>query len=411
LVVDQQGSALMVWKQTQTDQSTDLYWSHAIKGGLFSAPAKLNVQAGAIRDVAVSIEPASGHAIIAWLQPKIDNGNLSDVWAIRVSPTHTLSNAQKIGSVDVITGQQDVQAGIDQQGRVLVTWINPQAVPNQTNTFKDRVWFSRFDGNAWSTAASISAVTGETRGDGLHSLSVNASGKAVLAWHGGITNIYASIYDGTWSTPTVIDTDGIAPFTSISANGQASVLWQTLSLNQGQWSTRLLGKRAAQKQWDSTARNVTGELFNGTAAIVPSVYSDDSGNTHVVWKMQNGAQQSVIYHSNWQANQQVSSKQDVRPPSSEILDGQPIIQPSNNNGLQVSWVARPNTTNNWAVYHNRLGTNGWGTPTKLVDVPSLWDKNHVMSGTKTGHTVVGWVDSAEVGTRFGTRVVAKRYQP
>ncbi|GMU26297.1 MAG: hypothetical protein AMXMBFR16_12020 [Candidatus Uhrbacteria bacterium] len=105
-----------------------------------------------------------------------------------------------------------VQVATDAAGDTQVVWVKrmvPKTLPDSTQTGVDQLWFSMWNGTAWSVAT----MAFETAGITEPKLIRNEAGKLVLFWVAAsaeFSDVYYSVYDetiGQWGPPQQVTHD------------------------------------------------------------------------------------------------------------------------------------------------------------------------------------------------------------
>ena len=157
--IDAQGRALVVWRQIEGNPQVDRLWgSRYLPGGGWTAPQRLEANAGGVRDIRIAIDKPSGRAVVLWTQLSSVTGY--DLWALPVDPAGGWGSPALLETGTGIVGNASV--GIDANGNAVAVWsqIGPAT--------RFSIYANRYTpGSGWGTAALIETneVVGSVDGD------------------------------------------------------------------------------------------------------------------------------------------------------------------------------------------------------------------------------------------------------
>ncbi|WP_375176317.1 Ig-like domain-containing protein [Marinobacter mobilis] len=223
LAMNQQGDAVVVWKQFNAGFTRYDIWSNRYDVGSGWQVAEQiefsNMDAGGA-DVALS---DNGFAVAAWAQ---DDGTRNNIWASRYDPDSGWGSASLLENEN-FGGAGSPQATMDAAGNALVVWF-------QMDASRQNVWANRYSAGAgWGSADIIETNSTGNALDARVALDTNGNGMAV--WYqddGGLNNVWANRFlAGTgWSGPERIESSdlGHASLVDVATGLNSSVLaiWQ-----------------------------------------------------------------------------------------------------------------------------------------------------------------------------------------
>lgn len=198
------------------------------------------------------------------------NGNATAAW---LESNQVLANYQpgggSWGSATTLsgTGASNPLLGVDSNGNVTAVWLESGVVKSST-----------FNGTSWSSAVSLSNVSG---GASTVHLAVDSTGNAVAIWsRNGIIESATQLFNSSWGSVNTLSSNGSEdfPHVSIGENGTIAAVWHTgaSSLDSIEGAIGLING-----SW--TAANT---VISGSATLhrhFPKVTVDTNGNAHAAW--------------------------------------------------------------------------------------------------------------------------------
>jgi hypothetical protein len=170
---------------------------------------------------------AQGNGLAVWY---VYDGGVTDILSNRYTVGSGWGTARSI-TTDKTREPALPQIAIDANGNALAVWAQPNS------DFNSAIWWNRYAGSGWSTAAQIEIPAAFTD-DVAAQIAFDPSGNAVAVWsqtaraRGGPSNIVSSRYTAgsAWSSVELIETDNAGdasgPQIAVDANGNAQAVWQ-----------------------------------------------------------------------------------------------------------------------------------------------------------------------------------------
>lgn len=231
------GTAVAVWQGTD---SVGRMVSSRFQSGIWDTPVILSPANSRSGRVSVN---ANGDAIVVWSQVISGVGYAEEtVWAC-LYRNGAWSSPERI-SANSVTDYSFYAfmptVGLDDSGNAIAAWLQ-----DDPDTTARSAWYSRYDGNAWSTPTRLS--------DGVHGaheieMAMNSAGDATVVWRqdtysyqeymtlggSGVPNMWAANYvGGSWNTPVNIGDQTLANYdftegvrVSMNTDGKAIVVYQ-----------------------------------------------------------------------------------------------------------------------------------------------------------------------------------------
>lgn len=270
--IDDTGGATAVWSEMDADNTEHIVVSRRPAGGAWQAPQQVALTYSSDDhyhselDLAVS---ASGHAVLTWRRPSLDN-KLSVPHAAYFDPVTGWSEPVVLPVHD--QNSTAASAAINATGRGLVSWA-----------VQGTVW-TRFymPGKGWSAIGRIDdprLFQGPRPGS-----VINDAGDAAVSWVAGQPTV--ARYDrsaGGWQPPTRLFEagrvkDGWTPQLALTPAGDLFAVWNEQP--HGETKTRVFAAHyVAGQGWEATAR-VSGYSYGGREA---SVTASPQGEALVAW--------------------------------------------------------------------------------------------------------------------------------
>ncbi|BEP70817.1 hypothetical protein GmRootV35_53310 [Variovorax sp. V35] len=287
--IDAQGRALVVWRQVEGNSQVDRLWgSRYLPGSGWTAPQRLEANAGGVRDIRIAIDKPSGRAVVLWTQLSSVTGY--DLWALPVDPAGGWGSPALLETGTGIVGNASV--GIDANGNAVAVWsqIGPAT--------RFSIYANRYTpAGGWGTAALIETneVVGSVDGD--PAVVVAASGESVAVWKrsdGSSASLWTNRANasGTWTTATELVPDTGTGHSigahdlAIDAAGNALLAWGQADLPGGSnlWESAVWFKHFSAGAWQSGTARV-GAPFVATQALLstPVLRMNAAGAAVVSW--------------------------------------------------------------------------------------------------------------------------------
>jgi len=291
--VDDAGNAVVVWVQQddQSSLSTFLYSSY-YTGNVWQTAQKVTDVAvstyGIPSPYRVAMDPASGRAMLFWLQ-QVGGGSI-ELWAKAFDPASGWGTASQLDASP--DNSSTISVGLDATGAALVAW-------SRYANLTSRVFANRYVfGAGWGDPVNIGADNPDWTSKELNvQLAVSPAGDAVATW---TTAIYGSPSDHSitsnrftpgsgWGTvSTVIANDVDPDFTKISdpkigmdSSGQAIVAWSEWHMSSGVARSQVWTKRYTDGWQDATP--VDSPTANGSWLPNPIFAVSTGGSAAVAW--------------------------------------------------------------------------------------------------------------------------------
>ncbi len=225
IVFDRNGNALAVWYQS--DGTRYNIWANRFNGTSWGAAELIetNNAVGSFGafDPEIAIDN-NGSALVVWRQGDGNSGN-ENIWSNRYDGT-SWGTAELIETDDT-QSSNTVQIAMDNSGNAFAIWTQ------YDGSLGDNLWVNRFDGTSWGTSELIEA--GSVGGGVDPQISFDNTGNALAVWSRSnntarIESVWASRFNGTdWSTPELIEADNAEDALNVSVaidnSGSAFAVW------------------------------------------------------------------------------------------------------------------------------------------------------------------------------------------
>ncbi len=208
LAVDGNGNALLVWAQVVSNDNRgnatyDIYASSLSRDGGWAVPDQLAADvANPVRqtwDGTAWIYPAGD---VDWLRVAADDaGNAvavwpdaGDIWADRYDGAGGAWEGAQLIETSSYGTMTDPRVGMDAQGNAVVVW--EEEAPRTYELYpSDRIWTNRYEsGSGWGVAE----VLYDQGGPYAPNIAVSANGTATVVWQSGTTDDQGNTYDFLW---------------------------------------------------------------------------------------------------------------------------------------------------------------------------------------------------------------------
>lgn len=407
VAIDAQGRALVVWRQIEGNPQADRLWgSRYLPGSGWTAPQRLEANAGSVRDIRVAIDKPSGRAVVLWTQLSSATGH--DLWALPVDPATGWGSPALLETGSGTVGNASI--GIDAHGNAVAVWsqIGPAT--------RFSIYANRFtQAGGWGTAALIE--TDETVGvvNGDPAVVVAGSGESLAVWKRS-TGSSASLWTnranagGTWGTAAELVPDaGTAQSIgahdlAIDAGGNALLAWGQADLPGGsnQWESAVWFKRFSAGAWQSGIARV-GAPFTSTQALLstPVLRMNAAGAAVLSW----GRLDNALMASTAAPGAAFGAGSVVRAAASRALSSLPALGIDDASNAFAAWAQANDlgTSDLYAARHALGG--GWGAPALLESTDEAAAAPD-LGMNELGNAVLAW-QQFEAGS--GTRVMVRGY--
>ncbi|MBI5739468.1 MAG: hypothetical protein HZA16_02005 [Nitrospirae bacterium] len=385
VVMDAQGNALAVWRQS--DGARNNIWAnrYSARAGWGAAVLIETDNAGDALGPQVAMD-AQGNAMAVWYQ---HDGTRFNIWAVRYTAGSGWGAAGLIETEDAGSAS-GAQVAMDAQGNATAVW-------HQHDGVRTNVWANRHTaGTGWGEAVLI-----ETDNTGSASgvqVAMDAQGNATAVWQqsaGARTNVWANRYTaGTgWAEAALIETDNTGdasiPQVAMDAQGNATAVWrQADGARTNIWANRY----TAGTGWGTA---VLVETDNTGSAYSPQVAMDAQGNATVVWHQYDGARYS-IYSNRYTAGAGWEGAEPIEADNSGDAVGPQAAMDARGNAIAV-WQQSDGTRNNiWTSRHT--AETGWGEAV-LIETDNAGDAlGPQVAMDAQGNAIAVWEQYD--GTRF-----------
>jgi len=397
--IDDQGNALVVWRQSDGTNSQIFKSEYTARG--WSHPADLfdNISPDG-QDVecpSVAMN-AAGDAVIAWSQH--DGTHLqifvsqreSGIWTHPVDLTDSISPPGKNAS--------DVQVAIDDNGDAIVAWSQSDS-SNQLQIFK-----SEYRAGAWKHPTGL---TDNISPDGQPvwpaSVAMDNLGNAIIAWpqkDGANWRIYLSEYrSGQWVDPTLLEAISPAgenawfPALAMDDAGNAIIAWPQfdgadLQIFMSEYRSGL---------WSHPMGLLDNISPDGEYTFDPTVAMDNNGNAIIAWYQSDGTHSQIFMSEyrggSWTHPLDLDDNISPDPPSSSVPGANaPHVAMGDNGEAVIVW--RQSDGSRYQVFKREFRETLWFEPIDILDNISPDGESvyepHVATND-SGETLVVWRQS------------------
>ncbi|WP_369645925.1 hypothetical protein [Variovorax sp. V118] len=405
--IDAQGRALVVWRQIEGNPQVDRLWgSRYLPGSGWTAPQRLEANAGGVRDIRIAIDKPSGRAVVLWTQLSSVTGY--DLWALPVDPAGGWGSPALLETDTGIVGNASV--GIDANGNAVAVWsqIGPAT--------RFSIYANRYTpAGGWGTAALVETneVVGSVDGD--PAVVVAGSGESIAVWKrsdGSSASLWTNRANasGTWTTATELVPDTGTGHSigahdlAIDAAGNALLAWGQADLPGGsnQWESAVWFKRFSAGAWQSGTARV-GAPFVATQALLstPVLRMNAAGAAVVSW----GRLDNALMAATAAPGAAFGADRVVRAAASQALASLPALGVDDATNALVAWAQGNGvgTSDLYAARHTPAG--GWETPVAQEGTDEIATSPD-LAMNEVGNAVLAW---QQFEAASGTRILVRRY--
>lgn len=275
--------------------ATALIYSRPLPLASWSAPTVVRKTPGerSFRLVA-AVEPGGG-VWLAWIERVFISGNpYDDGYAVFAAPYSAAGGLGTIVKVfDGATRSSSLKIASDGQG-------HPQLLLQREFPMRSELYWSRFDGTAWSPSTTVAQEVYKTGGDNMrqNAFVVGPNGDSIILWLAlrEISSSYAihtmtvrhySVGAG-WAPEAPLvdgyDFDPQKPQMAMDPFGNATIVWSDFSTPARVWAARYEPARG----WTRLDQVNTG-LGPDRGGSWPRVAADWGGTFHIVWHQEDKA--------------------------------------------------------------------------------------------------------------------------
>jgi hypothetical protein len=381
------GNAVAVWPQEDGP-----YWriwaSRFVAGSGWDNAAPIGDNSVFVQKTHVAMDNG-GTAVAVWKQ---FGGTVYDLWARKYDAgTGQWEVAEKIESA-----AEDVnypQIATDRGGLWIAVWSQYR----DGYQFADILAGTLDSGAGWLPPVPIADVeSGQPEGYEPQ-VAVNPAREAVVVWYqfdGRFWSIFSNrLSDGNWGTPEPLeggDGDSYSPDVAIDANGNAFAVWeQSDGTRYNLWGNRY----EAGKGWQGPFLLETDDAGDAGG---PSLATDATGNTIVVWEQSDGSTVSI-----WSVRCSPGEGCGL-PEKVETDDSGDAISPRvamTPDGISVAVWAHSDGSRFGVRSSRYVPGQGWGRTTIIDDgaAGSAWEPRLAVAAN--GDAVAVWVRQDDVGHR------------
>ncbi len=403
VVIDAEGRALAIWEQLDSGTPTGHVWgSRYLPASGWSAPARLESNVGDIAGTHLSIDRASGRAMLIWHQ--LTTPGAYDLWARVFDPATGWGTSTRIETLSGTVGVSSV--GIDASGNAVAVWSQIDA----RNRFS--IFANQYRSGAWGSAAAIETndSVGDTDGDPI--VAVAPSGEAVTVWKRSDNGVHfwsnRYVPASGWGTAAQIVTDTGTSQSfgthdlSIDTNGQAVLVWGQADLVSGtaDWNNAIWFKRFTAGSWQSASTRVAAPVPNRQGFISNPVLSMNAAGTSLVsWV---GQDQSIVSAAAAPGSG-FGAVATVRPVAAQSVTTLPRTGIAAQGDAMSSWTE---TGSAGGVQVSQRAPGGaWTAPSRQENVEPTTDP--ALALNERGNAVLAWTQIA--ASNGATRIVVRRY--
>lgn len=415
--LDEAGNALAVWYEPNPQPNGPMRlmanrytpaqgWGTPVE----VAPATAN---RSYLEPKLAIDPASGRAILAWMQRDGSGANLS-LWSRAFAIDAGWGPIEAIQAFRATATSGDLQVGIDASGRSIATWVHD---PDAAGSQPQRIYANRhLPGSGWGTPASIGSDTGLNANPRI---AVAPSGGALVVWGGFGSSLWGSQFlptTASWTGATeIVKDEGAAADLlghrlAIAANGDALLAWNNAGANASGGNYAIHVRRFAAGAWQASSVTIaegTSQLASN-ADIRPQVAMNAQGAAVVAWwQPSDSVMRAAVAAS---AGAAWSAAAILRPANVRFITSGALAQlgiDGLGNAL-VAWTERANNTNH-DLYINRYApATGWEGPSAHESLNGFAENSIVpaLAVSERGNAVIAWhqtFDNSE------NRIVARHF--
>ncbi len=276
------GDVVTVWTSSDPNGSDQLIYANSFSSTAGWGVAQALQMSGSLQNPKVAVND-EGTALAVWQET--DSLGARSVVSSRFTAATGWESVAPIGQANGVLTLPDV--GIDANGNGVATWLDRP--PSGNNDLVA----SRFTaGVGWSMIEAVESLDGAAR---VFDVALNAEGNGLATWwqsDGDIHGLYASRYEAAsgWSAAEEIGPSGATPGNlslALADNGVAVVVWQHETAE----SRNIYAvNRAPDGTWSSPQRI---DALEGIGSQ-PKVAIDADGDATAVW-LQNDGQTDSVY--------------------------------------------------------------------------------------------------------------------
>lgn len=400
VAIDDAGRATAVWRQLNAGTSEHHVWSsRSVAGGAWSAPERLESNAGNVSELRLSVDATTGRGMLVWIQ----TGPTVDLHSRPLDPVTGWGTASLVESSAGQVGVSSV--GVDVNGNAVAVWsqIGPAT--------RFSIYANRYSpGGGWSSPLLIETneVVGSVDGDPI--VAVTPTGDALAVWKrsGGGGDLWGNRFTlgAGWGTASQIVADAGATQTisrhdlALDSTGNGMLVWGQLDIAGGAGNNAIWFKRFTGGSWQSGVSTVATAVPNTQGFVSTPVLQMNAGGAAVVtWgdfdnslRVASAAPQAVAF----------GSPATLRNAGSGPWDSLPVVGMDDAGGAMVAWVEPVGS--NVTVSRLTPGT-GWSAAEVVESYPDP-SYNPALAMNASGHAVLGW---GQFFPATGTQIVLRRW--
>lgn len=400
VAIDAAGRAVAVWRRLEVGTGEHHLWgSRATAAGVWSAPERLESNAGSVAEIRLAIDRSSGRGMVTWIQ----TGATVDLRARALDPATGWAAAALVESGTGMVGVSSV--GVDANGNAVAVWsqIGPAT--------RFSIFANRFTpAGGWGTGGLIETneVIGSVDGDPI--VAVAPAGDAVAVWKrsdGTSGHLWTNRFGvaSGWGTAAQLVTDaGVNQSIgkhdlAMDANGNAVLVWGQIDLAGSTWNSTLWFKRFASGTWQTSASAVAPAVANTQGFIsVPVLRMNAAGAAVVAW----GRFDNSLVAAVAGAGTDFGPVSILRGAASRSLDSLPALGIDDALGALAAWQ----DPDSFDLMASRLAPGaGWSTPAshETHAEPSF---DPALAMNERGHAVLAW---SQATASEGSHIAVRRW--
>lgn len=384
VAIDAAGRAVAVWRRLDGRTGEHHLWSsRATAAGVWSAPERLESNAGSVAEIRLAVDRSSGRGMVSWIQ----TGATVDLRARALDPATGWGAAALVESGAGMVGVSSV--GVDANGNAVAVWsqIGPAT---GFSIFANRFTLA----GGWGTAGLIETneVIGSVDGDPI--VAVGPAGDAVAVWkrsNGTSGHLWTNRFGvaSGWGAAVQLVTDAGVDQSigrhdlAMDANGNAVLVWGQIDLGGSTWNSTLWFKRLVSGAWQTSASAVAPAMPNTQGFIsAPVLRMNAAGAAVVAW----GRFDNSLVAAVAGAGADFGPVSILRGAASRSLDSLPALGIDDALGALAAWQ----DPDSFDLMASRLTPGaGWSTPVahETHAEPSL---PPALAMNERGHAVLAW---------------------
>ncbi|HRU55064.1 MAG TPA: hypothetical protein P5245_11230, partial [Candidatus Sumerlaeia bacterium] len=231
VAMDDKGNAIIVWQQS--DGSKNQIFMSEYRGGVWTHPGGLSDNISPDGQDADNPQVAmdnNGNAIIVWKQYEGSSSNQIFMSEYRNGVWIHPQNISDYISI-VHQNAHDPQVAMDDNGNAIIVWM-------QNDGANDQIFMSEYRRGAWKHPASRSDnISPDKQSAYLPQVAMDNNENAVIVWQqidGSKRQIFKSeCWGGVWKHPSGLSDnispdgqEGLGPQVAMDDNGNAIIVWQ-----------------------------------------------------------------------------------------------------------------------------------------------------------------------------------------